>query len=54
MDADACQIDFEKPLDGEDADYFYIEFEGMDQNFDYIFDYGDGTAVQSSFFIVIC
>ncbi len=49
-DKDACQIDFEKPLDGEDADHFYIEFEGMDQNFDYILDDGDGQAVQASFF----
>lgn len=29
------QVDFEEILDGNDADYLYLEFSGLDQNFQY-------------------
>ena len=39
---DSLELDFDEEFDGDDADFMYIEFEGLSENFDYaLYSYHD-------------
>ena len=39
---DSLKLDFDEEFDGDDADFMYIEFEGLSENFDYaLYSYHD-------------